>query len=235
MEMRLCTTCKIEKELILFCRKKVNGVFTYKHICKKCHKLYMKQYREDNADQLKIDGKNHDDNRKEYKKLYYQDNKIHITEVHATYKVNNKNDIRKQNNIYKKNKRDNDPSFKLRDNVRRLINYLLNTNNVSKNKKSILNFLPYTIQELKEHLEKQFEPWMSWNNYGKYNKKQWNDGDVATWKWQIDHIMPQAYLNYTSMENENFQKCWALNNLRPLSAKQNCLDGVIKTRHKRER
>lgn len=27
------------------------------------------------------------------------------------------------------------------------------------------------------------------------------------------------------MEDENFKKCWALSNLRPLSAKQNVLDG----------
>jgi hypothetical protein len=33
------------------------------------------------------------------------------------------------------------------------------------------------------------------------------------------------------MEDENFIKCWKLSNLRPLSAKQNWLDGINKTRH----
>ena len=28
------------------------------------------------------------------------------------------------------------------------------------------------------------------------------------------------------MEDDNFKKCWALENLRPLSAKQNIVDGV---------
>jgi len=27
------------------------------------------------------------------------------------------------------------------------------------------------------------------------------------------------------MEDENFKKCWALENLRPLSAKQNIIEG----------
>lgn len=40
-------------------------------------------------------------------------------------------------------------------------------------------------------------------------------------------------LPYTSMEDENFQKCWALSNLRPLSAKQNNSDGVRRIRHKK--
>lgn len=34
------------------------------------------------------------------------------------------------------------------------------------------------------------------------------------------------------MDCEEFKKCWALENLRPLSAKQNNYDGVSKTRHK---
>jgi hypothetical protein len=64
------------------------------------------------------------------------------------------------------------------------------------NRESILN------------LEKQFEPWMNWQNHGVY--KNWDDNDQSTWTWQIDHIIPQSDLPYTSMEDENFKKCWAL-------------------------
>ena len=95
----------------------------------------------------------------------------------------------------------------------------------NKNGQSSSKYLPYTIQELKQHLEKQFEPWMNWDNQGKYDPKTWNDGDPTTWTWQIDHIIPQSKLSYTSIDQDNFQKAWALNNLRPLSAKQNILDG----------
>jgi hypothetical protein len=73
---------------------------------------------------------------------------------------------------------------------------------------------------------------MNWNNQGMYNSDTWNDNDPATWTWQLDHIIPQSDLPYTSMEDENFKKCWTLENLRPLSAKQNLLDGVSRERHK---
>jgi len=82
------------------------------------------------------------------------------------------------------------------------------------------------MQELKNHIEKQFKPWMNWNNRGPYKINEWNDNDPTTWTWQIDHIIPQAKLPYTSMDDENFKKCWALENLRPLSAKLNLFKGI---------
>ncbi len=88
-----------------------------------------------------------------------------------------------------------------------------------------MKYLGYTIKELKQHLESQFEPWMNWNNHGKYKCDTWNDNDSSTWTWQIDHIIPQCTLLYMSMEDKNFKKCWALNNLRPLSAKENIIKG----------
>jgi len=74
---------------------------------------------------------------------------------------------------------------------------------------------------------------MNWNNWGVYKSKNWNDNDSSTWTWQIDHIIPQSNLPYTSMEDENFKKSWDLNNLRPYSAKQNILDGISRVRHKK--
>jgi hypothetical protein len=76
---------------------------------------------------------------------------------------------------------------------------------------------------------------MNWNNQGVYRPSLWDDSDSSTWVWQLDHILPQSDLPYTSMEDDNFKKCWALSNLRPLSAKQNLLDGATKIRHKKER
>ena len=75
------------------------------------------------------------------------------------------------------------------------------------------------------------------DNQGVYNAKTWDDNDSSTWTWQIDHIIPQSDLPYTEMShdpNSNFQKAWALSNLRPLSAKQNVLDGARRTRHKKK-
>lgn len=120
----------------------------------------------------------------------------------------------------------------MRVNLSNAVGRALKTNKGSKNSESFLQYVPYTMNKLKLHLESQFESWMTWENHGKYNLKTWNDNDSSTWTWQIDHIMPQSILPYTSMEDENFKKCWALENLRPLGAKQNFLDGCTKVRHK---
>jgi hypothetical protein len=65
----------------------------------------------------------------------------------------------------------------------------------------------YNAEQLKRHLEKQFTPEMSWDNYGPY--------------WHIDHKIPVSAFNYTKPEDIDFKKCWSLKNLRPLSAVEN--------------
>lgn len=106
----------------------------------------------------------------------------------------------------------------------------LKKNNLIKNK-SVNELLQYTSAELRQHLENQFEPWMTWDNYGKYNKKTWNDNDSSTWKWNIDHIIPKSLFEIKNDDDEEFLKCWSLYNLRPYSAKQNVIDGTNRIRH----
>lgn len=179
----LCVKCNLEKE--------------DKKQCKHCQKAY----RLANKDKIK-----------QYKIEYCKNNKEKIAEGNKKYYHNNYEKIRKLNNIYYNKRCNSDPSFKLRKICSNRIYQTLR--NIRGNKGgSILKYLPYTIQELKEHLEKQFEPWMNWDNYGLAtpNKKT----------WQIDHIIPQSKLPYLSMEDDNFKKCWALENLRPLEAFEN--------------
>lgn len=38
------------------------------------------------------------------------------------------------------------------------------------------------------------------------------------------YIKPISQFNYESMEDTEFQKCWALSNLRPYSAKLNIIE-----------
>jgi hypothetical protein len=93
------------------------------------------------------------------------------------------------------------------------------------NTKSITKFFNHnSINDLKLHIEKQFESWMTWENHGVLNKN-WKDNDSTTWTRQIDHIIPQSTFHYTSMDCQEFRNCWSLNNLRPLSALQNIKDG----------
>jgi hypothetical protein len=72
---------------------------------------------------------------------------------------------------------------------------------------STFSALPYSPQDLVEHLERQFDEKMNWDNYGSY--------------WDVDHIYPQSLLPYDSLDHTNFQKCWALDNLQPLEKMEN--------------
>lgn len=253
MEHRTCKKCGFEKELLNEFFYSSKGCFSY--TCKDCvkqnqklyyqeHKeeakeynienrqnnreglvAYSKQYYQDNKEELKRQQKeNYNENREiilEQKKKYYEINKENILDKKSEYEKNNRPEI----NNRRRNRIKNDVTFMLRCLVSPKIRNALKKSGNNKNGNSVWKFLSYSPQELKDHLESLFEPWMTWDNYGSYDKRTWNDNDLTTWKWNIDHIIPQSDLLYTSMTNDNFQKCWALNNLRPYSSKQNVIDG----------
>jgi hypothetical protein len=135
----------------------------------------------------------------------------------------------------RRNKRHHDPIFKLRESISRSVAGALKMNGASKGGKSLIDFIGYTMDELRHHIENQFENWMTWKNRGIYDPKTWNDDDKTTWTWQLDHIKPHSEFHYTSMEDQTFRDCWSLDNLRPLSAETNCLEGVRRIRHKKDR
>jgi hypothetical protein len=212
--------------------------FKDKEVKKAYHKEYNKKHYQANKEKYKSKNAKyeaeHKEELQEYRKQWAKDNPDKVNsyskkwrdankEYFIDYRENNIEEIRKYQNERNKEKRKNDPVFKLRNNISQSIVKAIKRNG-SKKSGSILDHLPYTMESLREHLEKQFEPWMTWQNHGRYDTKTWDDNDSSTWTWQIDHIIPQSILPYSSMEDENFQKCWALENLRPYSAKQNSLD-----------
>lgn len=208
-----------------------------RRVCKKCYAdiqaeyrakadkkdvaTYHKEYRQINSIVLKNNKRQHYETNKnsilEQHKLYYQNNsstiKIRNTEYRLAHKI--------ERNSREKQRRNTDPDYKLRTYLSRDIFRSVR----SKNGLSTLDILPYSIVELRAHLEKQFEPWMNWNNHGRYNPKIWDDNNQTTWTWQIDHIVPRSQFNYSTIDDLNFAKCWALDNLRPLSSKTNLING----------
>jgi hypothetical protein len=228
---KICAKCKLELDTSLFHKrnKSSNG---FKPRCKKC----TKEDNLKNSDKIKLQRLNF---RKKNRKRLVQDTKKYVEnnkEVRKEYERNyyllNKNKILAKNNIYTKIKRKTDPFFRLRGQITNAISRALKLQNGSKNNESCIKYLPYTIFMLKEHIESLFEPWMNWQNQGMYPNKTWVDEDQSTWVWSLDHIIPQSTLPYSNMNDENFIKCWSLDNLRPYSAKQNWLDGINKVRHK---
>jgi len=192
--MKTCNNCKIEKEDFRKCKYN-NGKIYYKSICKDCERSKALIYAKNNKEQ-----------RKEYQKLYKNKNPEYLKQ----WKILNKDKIR----IKERLKRKNNINYKLKKNISRAISRM-----IIKDSKSSLRYLPYSIEDLKIHLENQFNNNMSWDNYGSY--------------WHIDHIVPHSLFNYTSMEDKSFKDCWALTNLRPLDARQNMIDGATKVRHKK--
>ena len=252
--MKICNKCKISKKITDFhknqnwckeCKAIYNKSDNYKNYKNEYNSskkdemaLYNKQYYEENKNNILTHNKEYRLNNKEKialnNKIYYENNKEKISKYNENYYEINKDHILSTNLMYITKRYANDLLFKLKKIISAAVRYRLFINNSSKNKKSVVKFLPYTIEQLKQNLEFKFEPWMNWNNHGKYNKKTWNDNDQSTWTWQLDHIIPHSTFEYKSMEDDEFKKCWALENLRPYSAKQNILDG-LKTRHNKER
>ena len=179
------------------------------------HKEKIKQYRLDNKDALD-----------EYRKQYRLEHKEEINEYTKQYYQKNKEKKAEYRNQYAKTRRQNDPEYKLRMSISSIIGQALKRSDGSKFGESILQHLPYTIEELKNHIEKQWKDWMSWDNHGKYDRNNVKvESDLTTYRWHIDHITPQSKLPYDTMEHPNFQKCWVLDNLRPLEAVENIKKG----------
>lgn len=66
-----------------------------------------------------------------------------------------------------------------------------------------------SVEDLKRHLEIQFRPGMSWDNYG---------------DWHVDHIRPCASFDLTDPEQQ--RACFNFKNLQPLWAKDNLSKGA---------
>lgn len=78
----------------------------------------------------------------------------------------------------------------------------------NKNSRHWEDLVGYTLKDLIEHLKKTLPEGYSWNDYLKG-------------KLHIDHKIPKSMFNYTKFEHPDFKRCWALNNLQLLPAKEN--------------
>ncbi|HQO65951.1 MAG TPA: hypothetical protein PLI66_04400, partial [Spirochaetales bacterium] len=132
------------------------------------------------------------DKKSERAREYYQKNKL---EIQAKVK----------------DRQERNPWMKLRGHVRARVHEAIRAAGSSKDGESVFRYLPYSLADLKRHLESQFEDWMNWPNYGQ--------------DWQLDHIIPQSMFRYDSMESDDFRLCWHLKNLRPLATATNFGEG----------
>lgn len=188
---KFCDTWKPESEFYKNHSSK-DGLGTR---CKSCSR----QYDLDNEEKLKQYRKKRS-NTEQYRQYQRKYREEHKDELKQKDKERRKRDI----DIL----RERDKSRYEKDKLnRRLSNNICQSLKGAKAGRHWEDLVPYTLQELKEHLESQFDKNMSWDNYGSY--------------WEIDHIRPQNTFNITSPDDPDFQICWSLANLRPLEKSLN--------------
>jgi len=160
-------------------------------------KEYQKKYKEENKEKVKNNRKRYyEENKESFKekfKIYSENNKESINEYKNKWTEENKEHLKTYRKIYYKNKTEvtkikhsermkNDPLYALRISLRKNILKTFRNRGFEKPNKTT-EILGCSFEEFKEHLEKQFEPWMNWNNRGKYN-------GTPNYGWDIDHIIP---------------------------------------------
>lgn len=114
-------------------------------------------------------------------------------------------------NQYGRMRRQTDPLWRLSAHMRVRLHRLLGG---MKARRSWRAFVPYSAEQLKAHIERQFLPGMTWQNHG---------------KWHVDHIVPLSAFKITGPNCPEFRAAWSLTNLRPLWARDNMRKSARRT------
>ncbi len=83
----------------------------------------------------------------------------------------------------------------------------------SKGGRSWEQLVGYTLPDLMRHIEAHFRPGMNWDRFLKS-------------QIHIDHIIPKSKFTYSSPEDPEFRRCWALENLMPKWRRPNLRKGA---------
>lgn len=132
-------------------------------------------------------------------KKYRDNNKEKRTKVCMEWNKNNPDKFRKIAKRARDKKRST-PQGNISHRMEVSMNISLRGNKAGRKWESLVG---YTVNELKNHLEKLFTFGMNWDEFLK--------GNI-----HIDHIIPRSFFRYSSEKDEQFQQCWALSNLQPL-------------------
>lgn len=192
MEIKLCKKCNIEKSFDNFrtITSNANKQY-YRNTCLDCEKIIINRtslaYYHKNKDTLK-------DTRNNYDKIY---------------RKNNKDSIRKRKNEYNKKTRNENPLNKIHHNISSAILKSLKRNGYKKISRTH-EILGCSFEEFKVRIESQWEPWMNWDNHGKYN------GEI-NFGWDLDHIIAISSAN----TEEDIIRLNHYTNFQPLCSKVN--------------
>lgn len=130
----------------------------------------------------------------------YWANHEHALGIHAKSRLARSKERGVYTREYMRRRKAEDPSFRLRVNLRTRL-YLALKGKVKVG--SAMRELGCSSTFLRQYIESLFQPGMSWDNYGK-----------RPGEWSVDHIVPLAAVDLTDLEQ--LQKVCHYSNLRPL-------------------
>jgi hypothetical protein len=200
--LKECTKCKLILELDNFTKnvKSPDGLYPS---CKICKGKQYKEYTSIEDNRLRKNKKARD---------YSKERK-----TQDSYKEWQKDYKSRPSTIEKRNKRiaerkANDPLFKLRNSIPKMISKVFKRSGYSKNTKT-QEILGCDWITFKNHIESQFEDWMTWENKSKRSSGEF----FPKVEWDIDHIIPLS-----SAKNEDeVIKLNHYTNLRPFCSYEN--------------
>lgn len=167
------------------------------------------KWRQKNPNQSKEWYENNKDRRLKKSKEWYENNKEHKLEKNKEWHENNKEVVKEYRRNWSKDRRKEDFLFKLSENVKSSIRRSIVEKKYRK-KCNTLQILGCSFDDLRYYLESKFEPWMKWENYGKYSGE-------TNYGWDIDHIIPLSVAN----TEEDIYDLNHYSNLQPLCSKMN--------------
>jgi hypothetical protein len=221
METKICSKCLMEKSLDFFYNSKKYSLGVGCN-CIDCEKQRRKAARQRKREEMILAGtpmrKAHDKNetQEEYKqrmrdkanKFYLKNSEVLLEKNREYWKDKKRTRTREQKNKMNKRlkeRRENDPVYKISSNCRVRFRNGLKGNPKSAKTEALIGC---SFEFLKDYLESKFSSGMSWENYG---------------EWHIDHIKPISKFNLLCPEEQ--KKCFHYTNLQPLWAKDNFKKG----------
>jgi hypothetical protein len=110
--------------------------------------------------------------------------------------------------VIRRERRRNDPKYKLRYQVSNHLNNMIKTGYSSPICDFFLSVFGYSRRSLIKHLKSKLPPGYNWK-------------DFLNQDLQVDHIKPVSDFNFVSVDCEDFKKCWSLENLQILTENEN--------------
>ncbi len=224
---RKCKKCLQVKLLEDFCKGKRNK-YGRQNICKSCHNKKTKKWNSEHPERTKeISRKSkakeyflnpeklkkrmkqqyikNSAKRKEQRKIKYREDP---SKEYTASKKWRSNHPEKRKVLARRNQTTRISTVKGRLSHRMAASMNYSLKNGSKSGSKWEDLVGYTVSDLKNHLERQFQNGMNWEL-------------LMQGKIHIDHIIPISVHNFEHPADIDFQKCWALSNLQPLWAIDN--------------